>query len=102
MTGNAIYVYCILAAGLPQGEIVATDLSFILDDVHSQVPFQWDPNSTTPHYTYNYPVYANTNIGTSATGASGLHNLTVLSFQAVLFDYAVYTYVVSNPSMYLF
>ena len=92
MTGTAVYVFCILADGIPDA-ITPSELVFIMDDTLSGT-FDWSPDNSIDKYTYNVPVYANTDIATTAAaGLPGLHNLTVLSTEAVLFDYAVYTYV---------
>ena len=42
---------------------------------------------------YNVSVYANNSVGSAANRPSGMHNLTVLTYETVLFDYAIYTYV---------
>lgn len=96
MTGIALYVFCILAEGVP-GANTATDLTFLMDNTDTGT-FYWSPNNSVEQYTYNVPVYTNTNIGTAAAGPSGLHNFTVLSIQAILFDYAIYTYVASDSA----
>lgn len=91
--GIALYVFCILAEGVPDAN-TATELTFLMDNTASGT-FIWTPNNSVEQYTYNASVYTNTNISTTASGSSGLHNLTVLSTQVVLFDYAIYTYVTS-------
>ena len=82
-------MYCILAAGVAYAT-TSTDLIFLLDDVESS-RFTWALDSTVEEYQYNQLVYSNHAVGSAAGLPSGLHNLTALSFDAVLFDYAIYT-----------
>ena len=76
---------------------ITTNLTFILDGVESPPPFLWQPiPEGTEGYRYNIPVYTNTAVGSASSLPSGLHNLTVQSYAAVLFDYAIYTYVAAD------
>ena len=101
LPGEAIYVFCILASGGPfSTDTISTNLTFILNDVPLSSSFTWEPSRDgPPQYYYNTPVYTNTSIGSAASLPSEMHNLTVQSFSAVLFDYAIYTYVIfsENP-----
>lgn len=92
-TGNSISVYCILASGASSADLISTTLSFFLDDIGSPKQFVWNPSRSGPeNYTYNQQVFAVSDLESSTAG----HNLTVVSYDAVLFDYAVYTCVTSN------
>ena len=68
---------------------------FFLDDIQYS-PFLWDPSPDSSEQYLSAPVYTNTSVGSAADFPSGLHNLTVVSGAAVLFDYAMYTYVAAN------
>lgn len=88
--GDAIYVFCVVVNFAEVGVQTLTNLSFTLDGETSGIPYFHQPNGD-PQYLYNQSVYNNTSLGSAASLANGLHNLTITVYGNILFDYAVYS-----------
>ncbi|KZV89135.1 hypothetical protein EXIGLDRAFT_838694 [Exidia glandulosa HHB12029] len=90
-TGTAIYIYAILANVESQAP-VQTHLLFYSD---GRLIGQFDHNSTAsePTYTYDYPVYVNTSLGSQQERAFEIvnGNNNTGTWSIILFDYAIYT-----------
>lgn len=90
ISGSAIYVFCVVVEEAEFGIQTITNLSFILDGELQSDFYYHEPNDAR-NFLYNQSVYNNTTLGSSASLPNGKHNLTVIVYGNILFDYAVYT-----------
>ncbi|KAG8218025.1 hypothetical protein J3R82DRAFT_6224 [Butyriboletus roseoflavus] len=87
-TGNALYIFFIIANSVPYATTL-TDVQFVLDNGVAMSTYTHAPGTTT-NFQYNVPVYVNESL------ASGRHNMMILPVNTgnnvlILFDYLIYS-----------